>query len=85
VKLAFNREYDVEIFLRLDEVPKVRGDHLGHLGVVIGDNVDLGLLLLLLLLLLLVLLLLVPSGFVRLFVVIGVLDVVGHKALAEKT
>ena len=77
MKLAFNREYDVEIFLRLDEVPKVRGDHLGHLGVVIGDNVDLGLLLLLLLL---VLLLLVPSGFVRLFVVIGVLDVVGHKA-----
>ena len=71
MQLAFDREYDVEVLLRLHEVPQVGSDDRGHLGVVVGVRAEGRLLL--------------ARDVVRLVFVLRVLDEVGDETLAQQT
>lgn len=42
MELTFNREYDVEVLLRLDEVSEIRRNHLCSVGIRVGGHTQCG-------------------------------------------
>lgn len=85
--MTLNREYDVQIFLRLNEVSKVRSDYLGGFGVRVHSHTQVGFFWPRLLLLLLLWLLkhkLLSYLVERLIVVVLVSDEVGHETCAHQ-
>ena len=55
MELTFNREYDVQVLLRLDEVSEIRRNHLRSVGIRVGGHTQRGFLRLRLVMLLLLL------------------------------
>ena len=86
--MTFDCQDDIQVLLRLDEVSKVRCDHLRGFGVRIHGHAQVGFLWFRLLLLLLLLLLehkLLPHLVEGLIVVLLVPDVVWHETRAHQT
>jgi hypothetical protein len=88
MELALNREYDVQILLRLNEVSKIRSNYLSGFGVRVHSHTQVGFFWLRLLLLLLLWLLkhkLLSYLVERLIVVLLVSDVVWYETCAHQT
>lgn len=87
MELTFNREYDVQVLLRLDEVSEIRRNHLRSVGIRVGGHTQRGFFRLRLVMLLLLLrfkhklLACLVEGLV---VVLLVLDEVRHEARAHQ-
>ena len=87
MELTFNREYDVQVLLRLDEVSEIRRNHLCSVGIRVGGHTQRGFLRLRLLMLLLLLWFkhkLLPCLVEGLVFVLLVSDEVRHKARAHQ-
>ena len=87
MELTFNREYDVQVLLRLDEVSEIRRNHLRSVGIRVGGHTQRGFLRLRLVMLLLLLRFkhkLLPCLIEGLVVVLLVSDEVRHEARAHQ-
>ena len=87
MELTFNREYDVQVLLRLDEVSEIRRNHLCSVGIRVGGHTQRGFIRLRLLMLLLLLLFkhkLLPCLVEGLVVVLLVSDEVRHETRAHQ-
>ena len=87
MELTFNREDDVQVLLRLDEVSEIRRNHLCSVGIRVGGHTQRGFLRLRLLMLLLLLWFkhkLLPCLVEGLVFVLLVSDKVRHEARAHQ-
>ena len=87
MELTFNREYDVQVLLRLYEVSEIRRNHLRSVGIRVSGHTQRGFLWLRLVILLLLLLFkhkLLPCLVEGLVFVLLVSDEVRHEARAHQ-
>lgn len=87
MELTFNREYDVQVLLRLDEVSEIRRNHLRCVGIRVSGHTQRGFLRFRLVMLLLLLLFkhkLLPGLVEGLVFVLLVSDEVRHEARAHQ-